>query len=356
MTMHRMIHNAHHRNEDCEARGRETDMGRYAPGIKTIVIIMSMMLLIGPLSVFAVFRGDVELLRTVAMQNKANNEAIVTWKGEAVIHDVDTMTDGYHREIERTVSFAYGRVEGSVRWNMEIRGIRCFIGGKDVSDLEIGSYSGMFKDKRFYRYRIPQREKHHKWHHLVIFDRKVARGQELSRNFDPTYFLKDHGENVADRLMGLYKLAKRSKLKKWSISRKGDLVTLEARFGKGNGNINRYVFDISKGGSMVSYYGKDSTNEENWAYGFEKMDGVWVLKQLDRRHTYKNKHGVKVTRTKKIKWKKNIINKPLDANEFSLGRLGIKPGDWVHDTLAKVNFRYREAAAGEKALPGEIGK
>ncbi len=307
----------------------------------------SIVLLGQPVSVLAVVHGDAELLRAVAMKNKANNEAILTWKGNVIIHDSTKRTDGYDREVERKASFAFGRVEDAVRWCMETSAVRFIDGGKSVPDPEAGYYGGMLKDDRYYTYKIYKKEKRYKSHHLVILDKKRARGEMFALNFDPTYFLKDHGEDIPQRLMFLYKKANAPKLHDWFVTRDGNLVTVETR---SDGTVNRYVFDLSKGGSMVSYYGKDANDEEKWTYDFEQKGGVWVLKAVDQTHEYGMSADVKVCSWKRIEWIENIVNESLDPDEFSFDKLGVKPGDWVHDTFSGVVFRYKE---GSGPLPAK---
>jgi len=329
-------------------RRGESRIGNRGPCFVVGLACASIALLGQPVSALAAVHGDAELLRAVAMQNKANNEAILTWKGNVIIHDSAKRTDGYDREVERKASFAFGRVEDAVRWCMDTSVVRCIVEGKSVPDPEAGYYGGMLKDDRYYNYKIYEKEKPYKWHHLVIFDKKRATGEMFALNFDPTYFLKHHGADIPERLMFLYKEANNPKLHDWSVTRDGNLVTVETR---PDGNVNRYVFDLSKGGSMVSYYGKDAKDEEKWTYDFEKKGEVWVLKAVDQTHEYAMSAGVKVSSRKRVEWIDNIVNESLDPDEFTFDKLGVKPGDLVHDTLSGVVFRYKEESS---SVPREV--
>ena len=316
------------------------------------VMIVSITLLMNSLPAFAVVHGDVELLKTVAIQHKTNTEAILTWKGQAVIHDTHKRGESYDRELENVASFAYRHVSPAVRWNMQTTANRFIIAGRDIEDSDTGYNVGMIKNGRFFSYKIRESDKDLEHHNLIIFEEEETSGQMQDFCFDPTYFLTDHYENLTHRLMYLYEHANDPNLGEWFVSRKGSLVTVETRF-NGEKKLNRYVFDISNGGNMVSYYATAPDEEEDWKYQFEEKDRVWVLKRLNHTYTCPGslvvngaKTMVKTVTTKTIEWVTNILNEPLDPDEFSLSKLGVKPGDWVNDTLMDIRFKYM--GAGEE--------
>ena len=308
-----------------------------------------------PSQAAAAVHGDPELLRMVAMQHKANKKAILSWKGRAIIRDRSMATKGTgittdHLETRSNVQFAYGRVEGAVRWNRQIIGGTWTRDGKESPAVVKKDYAaGLIRNGRYYRYAVPESEKNKPPHQLTIYKDSKSRGRMLNECFDPIYFLSDHGEDLTHRLMFLYEKAQSPKLAEWHVSRDGDVVTIETRWNKGK-CVNRYVCDLSKGGNLVSYCGKDGSVDERWTYDFANVGGVWVLKSLTYNHTRLFEMGTK-KQEKTIEWVENVVNQPFDPQEFSFAKMGVQPGDWVSDTLSDIRFKYQTTGRDNFSLP-----
>jgi len=125
------------------------------------------------------------------------------------------------------------------------------------------------------------------------------------------------------------------------VTEKGDLVTVEARFDvRGTSAVNRYVFDLGKGGAQVSYYAK-SSGEEKWDYQYEQKGGIWVPKSVSWARSYRQ-DGMEMRLKREVSFTVNRVNEPVDREAFSLVKLGLKPNDWIRDRVSDLSFRYME--------------
>jgi len=318
---------------------------------RIFVPIMACALLLAARGVEAAVVGDVELLQRLAVQHRANTESIVTWTGEASISYAGRRGDNYVREMQNNMSFAFGRTQDAVRWNRQTKRSLFRIDGKERQDPDAGYSAGMLKGGRFYRYAVPEDVKNQQWQYLHIQQPNDYARQMNTLDFDPRDFLKDHGEPLYDRLMFLYRNASSPGLVDWRVSQSGSLVTVEARFDSGN-SVNRYVFDVARGANLVSYYSR-VTGEEKREYDYENKGGIWVLKAAKWSHVYKQ-DNVNVSDTQEVEFSKNVVNEPLAPDEFALVKLGVRPGDWVIDTLSQVRFKYMEDIMKGSELPGEL--
>ena len=302
-------------------------------------VAFGMIVILMPLSPgFAEIHGNAEWIRMVADLHRANTQSILTWKGRVVARYVHTRGPDYRYELTNDISFAYSREKNAVRWNSRTIEGKLLIGQTVSEPADAGYRAGMVRDDRFFRYFTMTTEKPDRAQELLIFEREKVREHLHDLDFDPTYFLKDDGRDIAQVLTALYEGAKDHDVGEWYVDRVDNLVSLETR---ADGIVNRYVFDVSKGGNMVSYYAKGS-GEEKCACGYQEHQGVWLLKSFDRSYVYQQ-DGKTMTVARTIQWQENAVNRPLEPNEFSIDAMGIKPGDYIQDVLLGVRFQYEPA-------------
>lgn len=304
-------------------------------------------------------KGDKELLMTVALRHKANLESILTWKGEAFEERRTTKkVDNYDYMLDSKLTFSYDQLQNSVRWNREPQEFRAESKGKSFSSTFSWYNSAIITEKASYTYRKSGTDENGNITFRVIIDEPYKGVRKIgNKGFDPRYFFSDGGDNTYKRLMFLYENADNPKLTERHIKREGDLVimTLEKTV-EGVIRTERQVFDLSAGGNLVEFYNSGSTYENHREYEYEEKSGVWILKSYKRLNiTHREDGSHRSTRT--IKWSNSVVNAPLDEDEFTIEKLGVKHGDYIQDNKIGKLYRYEgvlaEAPLRPKSLTGK---
>ena len=309
----------------------------------TASIMLLLILTMKPFPTFAIIQGDVELLKTVAMKNKANFESLLTWKGEAFEERTSTQGDWYDYMMKNKCTFAYDKLQEAVRWNKEPQEYRFINHGESmIPNLAIYN-SAMFKDQSYYEYsgqQQPDDRNKVAYYHLAIVDPIVARGWQ-GHCLDPRYFFADPGgATIHDKLMIIYNNANNPEQFEWYVKRVGDLVTLEVQFGEDNNKTEKCVYNLSAGGNMVEYYNKTPNAENIREYEYEEKSGVWIQKSYKKMNITQRKNGEMSRSTRTINWSNSIVNVPFDEDEFTVEKLGLKRGDRVSDHRIGKGYIY----------------
>ncbi len=289
---------------------------------------------------FAQVEGDIELLKLIANGFEANFKKIRTWKGTAYIkgsHTAIPIVGCGAREWERQNEFLIDRDLGAVRWHYHTVKATEQKEGKMV-EAEPDSGSGMIKGEIDYRLTIPEKES---WKRSLLIIPKGQLPRNIESNlFDPVFILEseiypDKGlSGLTEWLMWYYDNATNVKLSDVTVKREGDIVTFQAgsKINEGAEVINRFVFDLSKGCLPVEclYLGPTISH---WECDYEKAADVFVLKKVS--YTYEDKHPEqKYTSKVEAMLTNEMVNEPVDHNEFELGKIGMRPGDMVNDKVA----------------------
>jgi hypothetical protein len=309
--------------------------------IVTISTMLTIVVALTPFPCLAVVHGDVELLKTVALQHKANFGSLATWKGEAFEEMLSTRGDDYDYLLRNKCIFAYDQLQNAARWNKQPQENRFVVEGKNLRDINALYNSAMVKDQSCYRYTALGLRDGKETYHLIIAERKQARDWE-NVAFDPRYFFCDPGGGgpIHDRLMFLYDNATNIELGfEWYVKRVGDLVTLEVSFGENNANTEKYVFDLSVRGNLLEYYNKTPGAENGREFKYEEKSAVWVPKSFKMMNiTHREDGDLRTTRS--IHWSNSVVNVPFEEDEFTLEKLRVKHGDDIHDRTIGIRYKY----------------
>ena len=288
-----------------------------------------------------------EMLQTLQKQNLASIQSIHTWKGKAtLVRRIDEK--GIHKNSEYArsskIEYAADLDHGVVRWNQELTLDKWVVNGKPVppeSELFVGTVNGMIDNNRWFRYWIRPEERGNPKHDLSIIALNLhgaqgaalanILGQGVDENFDPRTYMGDY--EAQERLKFFSDQAKDPRLGPWYISRNGDLITLKCNFGPGKSFVNEYIFDTSKGSRLTRFYAKDNQSEHTDVCDYQLVDGVWVPASVIMTLT-NDRNGAKTLMVIKVTWHTDLLNRKLDPGEFSLEKLGVKPGDTVQDDVA----------------------
>ena len=301
----------------------------------------------------AEIHGDMELLKTVALANKSNYESILTWKCDVYEEINAAIGDSYKRTLNSECVMVYDQLEQAVRWNKTPQ--EHFIeeeGKRRIDETDNNNYynSSMFKKATYYYYEGDWQpdEPNNRFYILTINDAKKAQGlSEFS--FDPRLLLATpFGKPIYSRLMFLYENVKDSDPGDANVSRSGDLVTLEMSNDK---LIDKYVFDLSKGGTIVEWYNYNKTNNvvNTLKCTYENKSGAWILKTYYKTNYDPRQEDI-YTQTRLLKFNNSVVNVPFEDDEFTIEKMGIKNGEEVQDHIAGMSYMYGTIMSDLKVL------
>jgi hypothetical protein len=282
--------------------------------------------------------GDPELLLLAAQAHRANKEQIRTWRGRAsVISEATTpRLDPPQVRREATVEFVLDRQKQACRSNFVTLKSVCIADGVETP-ISTPMESTMVKEEAYYRYfwdPVTEREVDLPVKHIIVIDsptKRVISG--LGYDFDPMYWLSYAGGDVSELFEAYYDwVQKGEKFFPAAVSRKGDLITLEA----GHDHLyNRYTVDLSQGANLTEFWGTlHPSGYSGWNYEHETVAGVWVPNKV----TFTTDRGDGDVFTRTIEWLENVVNEPIPEEEFSLLKMGAKRGVEVQNHLTGTRY------------------
>jgi len=320
----------------------ETSMLR-TTSIITSLTMLTIVVSLTPLPCLAGIQGDVELLKTVALRHKANFESILTWKGEAFEERRSTKKeDNYDYMLNSKLTFVYDQLQNAVRWNREPQEYRSEYKGESFSGTFSRYNSAMITEQASYTYRKSGTDENGNETYRVIINEPYRGIRDSGRNgIDPRYFFNNEGRHdLYKRLIFLYENADNPKLTERHVKREGDhvIMTLEKTV-EGGIRTERQVFDLSAGGNLIEFYNSGPTYENHSEYEYEEKSGVWILKSYKKRNITHHEDGT-LRSTRTMKWSNSVVNVPFEEDEFTLEKLGVKPGDYIQDNKIGMMYKY----------------
>jgi len=297
----------------------------------------------------AQIRGDRELLPLVASQNRANRERIQTWRGKVNITQTNkSLKKRSEVTTKRQVEFAYDRQAKKymfVATQTEGQGVE---NGKPVTARPMvwgairtpdGYYTmpEWFLDGKKGSTRRPE---------LLLHPLSAESPGEYSPDFDPFWYMSIYGENVNDRLMGIYQHAASKSTSDISVSRSNQQITVLLKASKVG--VNRYVFELDQGANLIELSGEDALVKANHKREFVQVSEIWVPKSATSRTDTGNSAEIN---ERSLTWIENVVNEPIPPETFLPERLGIRPNDLVQDTRSGVAYRYDVSNLPEELKP-----
>jgi len=285
-------------------------------------------------------QGDLELLKTVALEHKANFESILTWKGDAFEERTSRKGDNYYYLLKNKCTFAYDQLQQAVRWNRDPQESRFLVDGKLQRSLYANYNAIMIKARTSYDYKVGGlNEERNVIDQLVISEPERLKNMG-NHGLDPRYFFFNHGLPVYDMLMHLYNNANNPELMKTYVKREENrvIVTTEG-LTKGQDIIEKWTFNLSTGGNLVEYYNKGPRAENTREYEYEEKSGVWVLKSYKSMNVTHHEDG-DLRSIRLITWSNSVVNVPFDQDEFTLDKLGVRRGALVSDHKRGMGYIY----------------
>lgn len=284
--------------------------------------------------------GDIELLKRVAVESRANRDAIQTWQGEAELKTrFIAKVDGGGSDITRLsrVEFAYERATNRLMYlhtQTEEKGTK---GKEIVADTQVSSWGRITTDDMEYSvqpWRGDLKGRAQSRPVLVLEARSKQKRGEFGPEFDPFLSLEVQGLDVYQRLMGFYDHAAELKRGKTTVAQTDNRVVLSFDTGSIQ---SRYVFDLAKGANPVEVETADKNIKRFATRQFQRVNGIWLPSRASA--TYKAEtQGIETELT--IVFTNHVLNKSIPAEEFIPEKLGIRKGDLVRDRRTGIEYPF----------------
>ncbi len=318
-------------------------------------IVIGVVMLIDVKAGFAIIKGDIELLRVIADGYETNLAKLKTWAGEASI--ISSVSYGasqgaLRRQGKYRAEFLVNRDLDAVRWKWYSLEDTEYKAGQKLSS-NLCPMFGMTKGDCdyvlfFLGYFVHGDGQPGINRNLNIYPRDRWPRHFEGTGFDPVHILtKEIYPGLIEQLRYYHRLGVNMK-SNGSITRKADIVTLETdNTYRNHGRIiTRFVFDLSKGCCLREFFNSSKVSESHWKFDYEKVADVFVMKSVS--HVRKDN---RVTSERKATLTNNMVNGPAGEPEFSLGKIGLRPGDRIRDTRTNLTYIFGEEGATEADMP-----
>jgi hypothetical protein len=304
--------------------------------------ILAAIVLIANCRSIASLESDVALLHELARKNQINQERIVTWRGKANVHD---LREGFELDENKAiqtrsdVKFYYDASQNAVRWNWEVtyRFVKNGTEREDITDSLETTFNAMKKEGILFRLSKIYPPDDSPKPGLKVYPSRRNEGSPLggplSNAFDPTLALNVVGINIVENLGLIARKAKDDRSLAWVITNNQNHIILELNKKTG---VDRFEFDLNQGGLCTRHYTKDVTLETECKISWEQTESIWTPYE----YTYRN-HNRNKTTVRKIIFIDSVLNTAIDPSEFTIEKLGIRPGDMIQDTRTGEVYPYR---------------
>jgi hypothetical protein len=321
--------------------------------------VIGVVMLIDVQAGFAIIKGDIELLRVIADGYETNLAKLKTWAGGAsIISSVSTgaAQGALRRQGKYRAEFLVNRDLRAVRWKWySLEDTEYKAGQKHSSNLcpMFGMTKGDCDYVLFFLgYFVHGDGQPGVNRNLNIYPRDRWPRHFEGMAFDPVHILtKEIYPGLIKQIRYYHKLGGKMENSNGSVTREGDIVTVETDNDRGNYGriITRFVFDLSKGCCLREFFNSSRISESHWKFDYEKIADVFVMKSVS--HVRKDN---RVTSERKATLTNNMVNGPAGEPEFSLGKIGLRPGDRIRDTRTNLTYIFGEDGATEADMPPKI--
>lgn len=301
-------------------------------------------------------KGDIELLKTLALMNKANQDAIMTWKGR--VSFITTLTssdlDIIGMESHYNIEYAYDISKNTSMYYATQTLKRGKRGGKEFYEDDYVYHAGIRLPEGIYTrgpWRAHDDDGSSMQPNLIFKQNDDHKQSDFSVQFNAYRYFNIHGMNAYNRLMFYYDVANNNPNKDITITNENNVVTIviQSSLKSGTNATSKYVFDLNKGGCpLLIEVIMPNESEYRAECSFQKYDTIWVpVSAQVYAKTYKNGEMVSITELK-LNWLEQELNKYIHADTFDAKTIGTKKGDKVIDRRTNVEYRYDESLK----LPG----
>jgi hypothetical protein len=288
---------------------------------------------------------NLDLLRYVVETNEQNKAKIETWQGKAGMERRQVYgKEAIGQDYSATVQFVFDRARKSIRWNTTLEKWARIVRGHDDPQPVPQVINGMMTPEGLYRFGSYGSPGDPKNRPLVLTitsgtlgDPRDGQLQPQQYDFNPLYFysLNQQYGDLVERLARYIGVANDPRMGVIKVVRDGDQVSIDTT---GMGNMStRYTLSLNQGCNLVEYKSAwpESSVEYHWTY--ELRDGIWLPKTWTQAVHYKGSQDEQG----EVTFVENVVNQPVEPAAFSLGRVGLQPGDKVQDRRTQPMNQYQ---------------
>jgi hypothetical protein len=284
----------------------------------------------------------------VAAADERNNSARLSWQGTVEIEErrrdpatADEVT------FTATVHYYYEHRLQSAIWSWQFRE---FVrrGAEGEHPLERPPVRGMLYRSAVYRVNTdPQTGQTS----ASIGGEEQLDGGPLGLDIGAIlYWVKVEGDFVSSWLRRLLnELPQRLEKENLSVAieEQGQLVLLRLEEPDKQRSAT-YTFNKSKGGLLVASRVRQGDREVVTRAELLKDTSTWI----PWRALYEEYAGETLVARRSLRWTAKELAVPLETSAFTLAALGLKPGDWIHDTRMELRYRYEGEQGPAGRRPG----
>jgi hypothetical protein len=304
--------------------------------IRRAVLLISAFLL----SAIAIAQEQVkapkEVVSDVIVKHRANRGRIRSWTGTVQVLDVRQEADGSGARWRSEATFIHRTEPYAVRWKwVQLpvqegeKTLSTFAGENGIEQggqqfqLILDQFPGTLEPIRSTRKSAPA----------------DMRGP-LRTSFRPMDWLGYRGRSIADYLEAFIPIL--DQIDQFPahgivIAQEGDVVTFSI---DGPDLLNAYEIDLAKGANPISYraerrIGGQVVIGELWQWKYEQKGETWLPVEVHLKHeswtveANGQRSTAPKTTQRTIRWTQSDVNQPIGDNEFTLDKIGIRPGELV---------------------------
>ncbi len=268
--------------------------------------------------------GDAALLKEVAEAHKANRQAIRTWKAAVTIEN-KTWSAADEKAEPKTIDTGGGDFlvdvsHDRLRWSGQGQDDRVgqfILSGSDAYQMRGGGRGSrqllaMFRDPAYMGGQM--------------VDPMAVLRQPASQDIEAQLLL-EHTRATDPASVKDRDLAGRS----GSVKREGEQVVLTISVAH---ETYKGVFDMSKGGNLVSYNQDGPKHSESIRLTYEQQGGAWVPATYESTSVDRLEGVATTARGRRLVFSKQVLDEPVSDSEFDPVQMGLQPGDYVGDWRA----------------------
>jgi hypothetical protein len=177
-----------------------------------------------------------------------------------------------------------------------------------------------------------------KWERtLVILPASQAeqRVGPLSQSFDPFWYLSVQGQKAFEYLDEAHRFwTKYASARTFHIvEQQGDII----QFHVGLESIsNRFRFDLSRGGNLVEAETRAGKQTSTTVIDYVKIGDIWLPSDFNLETNLAKPNIFH----RHVQFLGNGVNQPMDANEFTIEKMGVLPNTRVSDNRTHLFYLY----------------
>ncbi len=312
-------------------------------------------MLLSPMVCTANEKDNYELLKQVALANKANQEAIMTWKGRVSFVTFSTSTKLAIENLEQhyNIEYTYDRFQDKTLFVCTRQLRKGIMDGNNIEDNKPSYYGGLRLSDGIYTRGPWQAIDEYARPNLIFKKRDDSAHSDFSIDYIPFRYFNVQQMDTFSRMMFFYEHMKGQSAIGKKVTRRNNIVSFDNILTSSESgvvtSIGKYEFDLSRGGNPILV---EVIVPDEWHYKsentFELINNIWVPKTVYvESKSLQNGKVVDISRVK-IDWKEQQLNMEIDPQVFDLEKIGVQQGDRVIDRRTNVEYRYDESLK----LPG----